>query len=82
MNTVDGFNNRRIFPRLTSLLTKDYFRYFQYQPSRPCPFWDPVAQGGRCTSSYCAVQSCAATDLPPGLSGQIAENGHTQVSYP
>lgn len=79
VDTVDGFNNRKIHPRLQSLLSKDYFRYFQYQPSRPCPFWDPVAEGGKCTSSYCAVKNCPPTDLPPGLSGQIAEHGHTQV---
>jgi hypothetical protein len=79
VDTVDGFNNRRIHPLLHSLLAKDYFRYFQYQPSRPCPFWDPVAEGGKCTSSYCAVQNCPATDLPPGISGQVAEQGHTQV---
>lgn len=77
VNTVDGFNNRRIFPRLQSLLAKDYFRYFQYQPTRPCPFWDSTVMG-RCTSAYCAVKSCPTTDLPPGLNGQIAENGHTQ----
>ena len=25
------------------------------------------------------MKSCSADDLPPGLNGQIAETGHTQV---
>jgi len=77
VDTVDAFNNLKIYPRLRSLLTKDYFRYFQYQPNKKCPFWDPSS--GKCKSSYCQVKSCSAHDLPPGLNGQMAEAGHTQV---
>ena len=40
VDTVDDFNNKKIFPRLKSLLAKDYFRYFQYQPNLKCPFWE------------------------------------------
>ena len=37
---MDDFNNKKIYPRLKSLMAKDYFRYFQYQPTKKCPFWD------------------------------------------
>jgi len=77
VDTVDAFNNLQIYPRLKSILAKDYFRYFEYQPNKKCPFWDPTS--GKCKSSYCQVQSCSTTDLPPGLNGQIAENGHTKI---
>jgi len=65
VDTVDHFNNAKIYPRLRSLLTKDYFRYFQYQPHKQCPFWNPSS--GKCSSSLCQVKSCSTTELPPGL---------------
>jgi len=77
VDTVDDFNNKRIFPRLKSLLAKDYFRYFQYHPYKKCPFWD--ATSGKCASNYCQVKNCATTDLPPGISGEIVEMVNTRV---
>jgi len=77
VDTVDDFNNRKIFPRLKSLLSKDFFRYFQYHPHKKCPFWD--ATSGKCSSNYCQVKSCSTTDLPPGISGEVVESGHTHV---
>ena len=53
VDTVDHFNNAKIYPRLASLLAKDYFRYFYYQPFKPCPFWE--ASSGKCSSSLCQV---------------------------
>ena len=55
VDTVDDFNNAKIYPRLASLLAKDYFRYFYYQPYKPCPFWE--ASSGKCSSSLCQVWS-------------------------
>ncbi|XP_023330464.1 ero1-like protein isoform X2 [Eurytemora carolleeae] len=77
VDTVDDFNNKKIYPRIKSLLSKEFFRYFQYQPHKKCRFSFPSS--GKCTSSYCQVKSCSADDLPPGLNGQIAETGHTQI---
>lgn len=65
VDTVDHFNNAKIYPRIGSLLAKDYFRYFQYQPHKQCPFWNPSS--GKCSSSLCQVKSCSTTELPPGL---------------
>lgn len=53
VDTVDHFNNAKVYPRLASLLAKDYFRYFYYQPFKPCPFWE--ASSGKCSSSLCQV---------------------------
>ena len=65
VNTVDDFNNKKIYPRLKSLVSKDFFRYFQYQPNKKCKFWD--SSSGKCASSYCQVKQCKTTDLPPGF---------------
>lgn len=68
VNTVDYFNNDKIFPRLKSLLDKDFFRYFEYNPNKKCPFFDEARQStDKCASPSCGVQSCAKEDLPPGL---------------
>lgn len=76
VDTVDDFNNQKIYPRLKSLMAKDYFRYFQYQPTKKCPFWD--SSSGRCASNYCQVKNCAATDLPPGIIGE--KSSHNKYS--
>jgi len=75
VNTVDDFNNRKIYPRLKSLVNKDFFRYFQYQPNKQCKFWD--SSSGKCASNYCQVKQCKTTDLPPGF---IEENREPSAS--
>lgn len=69
VDTVDHFNNEKIFPRLQSLLQKPYFRYFQYRDNKPCPFWN--ISEGKCASSNCVVKSCQPDEIPPGLKGDI-----------
>jgi len=71
VGTVDHFNNAKVYPRLASLLQRDYFRYFQYQPHKKCPFWE--ASTGKCSSSLCQVKSCPTTDLPPGILASVQE---------
>lgn len=74
VDTVDHFNNAKIYPRLASLLAKDFFRFFQYQPYKKCPFWDPSS--GKCSSSLCQVKSCSTTDLPPGIAAHLVDQNH------
>ena len=62
VDTVDHFNNAKIYPRLASLLAKDFFRFFQYQPYKKCPFWDPSS--GKCSSSLCQVETCFMFPAP------------------
>ncbi|XP_034253391.1 ero1-like protein isoform X1 [Thrips palmi] len=64
VDTVDHFNNMKIFPRLQSLLSADYFRFYKVNLKRDCPFW---TDDSRCAIRYCNVQACQEEDIPPGL---------------
>ncbi|KAK9883372.1 hypothetical protein WA026_001544 [Henosepilachna vigintioctopunctata] len=67
VDTVDNFNNVKIYPRLRSLLVKNYFRYFKVNLKKKCPFWE---DDSRCAIRYCSVQSCQADDIPVGIKGE------------
>ncbi|XP_046388501.1 ero1-like protein [Ischnura elegans] len=62
--TVDGFNNAKVYPRIRSLLMKDYFRFYKVNLKRPCPFW---ADDSRCAIRHCHVEKCPEEDIPVGL---------------
>lgn len=66
VDTVDDFNNVKVFPRLRSLLVKDYFRYFKVNLKTKCPFWH---DDSKCSMRYCSVQSCQEDQVPIGLKG-------------
>jgi len=72
VDTVDYFNNMKIFPRLQSLLQKDFFRYFKYNANRPCPFWNSSTD--RCKNPSCGVKPCSIDEIPPGLINDNNEN--------
>lgn len=55
MDTVDYFNNMKIYPRLQSLLVRDYFRFYNVNLKRECPFW---ADDSKCAMRYCHVKPC------------------------
>ena len=78
VNTVDDFNNKKIYPRVKSLVSKDFFRYFQYQPNKKCLFWD--SSSGKCASTYCQVKQCPTTDLPPGFMEEAINKVHDKYS--
>lgn len=67
VDTVDHFNNMKIYPRLQSILLKPFFRFFQYNPNKPCPFWDTA--NDKCASPNCGVKPCQPDEIPPGLKG-------------
>ncbi len=82
VDTVDHFNNARIHPRLMSLLSKPYFRYFRYNAHKPCPFW---REAGKCASENCYVRNCQEEEIPPGLKGErpasaAAPSNHNKYS--
>ena len=56
---VDIFNNNKIYPRMKSILSKNYFRFFKVNLKKPCPFW---ADDGGCAMKFCAVESCTEVD--------------------
>lgn len=61
----------KIFPRLQSLLQKDYFRYFRYNAKKPCPFWNNT--DGLCRFKSCGVEACTPEEIPSGLKSGIKE---------
>ena len=83
VDTVDHYNNMKIYPRLKSLLAKDYFRYFHYNPNKACLYWTESSSSGppeKCTSPRCGVQSCTPEELPPGLKGQVPKEDRKDCS--
>lgn len=55
VDTVDYFNNMKIYPRVQSLLVKDYFRFYKVNLNHECPFW---TDDSKCAIRYCHVQPC------------------------
>lgn len=67
VDTVDHYNNNKIFPRLKSLLVRDYFRFYKVNLRKDCPFW---ADDSKCAMRSCHVHMCEEKDVPEGLKGQ------------
>ncbi|XP_033221602.1 ero1-like protein [Belonocnema kinseyi] len=76
-DTVDYFNNMKIYPRLQSLLVRDYFRFYKVNLKQECPFW---ADDSKCAILYCHVQPCLDEDIPVGLKGEIPHHIHMNES--
>ncbi|XP_014253966.1 ero1-like protein isoform X2 [Cimex lectularius] len=66
VDTVDYFNNVKIFPRLLSLLRRDYFRFYKVNLNKACPFW---SDDSMCALKFCNVKPCKEEEIPPGLKG-------------
>uniref|UniRef100_T1JKR4 Uncharacterized protein n=1 Tax=Strigamia maritima TaxID=126957 RepID=T1JKR4_STRMM len=54
VDTVDHYNNNKIYPRL----------YFRVNLLRPCPFWP---DDSKCASEDCSIKPCEEEMVPPGL---------------
>uniref|UniRef100_A0A4W5QH64 Endoplasmic reticulum oxidoreductase 1 beta n=1 Tax=Hucho hucho TaxID=62062 RepID=A0A4W5QH64_9TELE len=55
IESIDVFNNFKIYPRIQKLTERDYFRYYRVNLNRPCPFW---ADDGHCSIKDCQVEPC------------------------
>ncbi|XP_014204852.1 ero1-like protein [Copidosoma floridanum] len=77
VDTVDYFNNVKIYPRLQSLLVRDYFRFYKVNLKRDCPFW---ADDSKCAIRYCHIKPCEDKDIPVGLKGEFSRNNHADES--
>ncbi|XP_059484734.1 ero1-like protein isoform X2 [Neocloeon triangulifer] len=77
VDTVDTFNNNQLYPRLNSLLSHDYFKFYKVDLGRECPFW---SDDSKCAIRYCHVETCGESDIPPGLKGG-AENVSKKNRY-
>lgn len=67
VDTVDHFNNIKVYPRLKSILNKDYFRFYKVNLKKECPFW---SDDSRCALRFCHVKPCLEDEIPPGLKGE------------
>jgi ERO1-like protein alpha len=66
---VDYYNNVKIYPRLKSLLTNNYFRFYKTNLHSECPFWKDVEF--QCAMKFCHVKACEDKDIPLGLKGEL-----------
>ncbi|CAN9506675.1 unnamed protein product [Ophioblennius macclurei] len=64
VETIDGFNNDQLFPKLQTLLESDYFRFYKVNLNKPCPFWKVESH---CGMRDCAVQPCPLNEVPEGI---------------
>ncbi|XP_063146602.1 ERO1-like protein alpha [Candoia aspera] len=64
VETIDTFNNYKIFPRLQELLQSDYFRYYKVNLKKLCPFW---SDSSHCGIRHCAVNPCPSDAVPGGI---------------
>ncbi|CAK1552601.1 unnamed protein product [Leptosia nina] len=61
VDTIDYFNNVKIFPRIQSLVSKDYFRFYKVNLKKECPFW---ADDSKCAMKYCHIKTCSKESVP------------------
>ncbi|XP_021122036.1 ERO1-like protein beta isoform X9 [Heterocephalus glaber] len=64
IDSIDNFNNYKIFPKIKKLQERDYFRYYKVNLKRPCPFW---AEDGHCSIKDCHVEPCPESKIPVGI---------------
>ncbi|XP_017019484.1 ero1-like protein [Drosophila kikkawai] len=64
VDTVDHFNNMKIYPRLQSLLVKNFFRFYKVNLKQECPFWP---DDSRCAIRFCQVENCEEQAIPQGI---------------
>ncbi|KAI3352671.1 hypothetical protein L3Q82_020128 [Scortum barcoo] len=64
VESIDVFNNFKIYPRIKKLTEKDYFRYYRVNLKRPCPFWP---DDGQCAIKDCHVEPCPESKIPVGI---------------
>ncbi|XP_061736736.1 ERO1-like protein beta isoform X1 [Nerophis ophidion] len=64
VESIDLFNNFRIYPRIKKLTERDYFRYYKVNLKRPCPFWP---DDGQCAIKDCHVEACPESKIPAGI---------------
>ncbi|KAM8710788.1 hypothetical protein ACLKA7_017423 [Drosophila subpalustris] len=64
VDTVDHFNNMKVYPRLQSLLVKNFFRFYKVNLKQDCPFWP---DDSRCAMRFCQVENCEEKAIPQGI---------------
>ncbi|GFR61471.1 ERO1-like protein beta [Elysia marginata] len=78
VETLDSLNNNKIYPRLKSLLARNYFRYFKVNLQKPCPFW---SDDSRCALKDCHVNVCQEDEVPIKTKKENNEHEHEKSKY-
>ncbi|XP_064079743.1 ero1-like protein isoform X2 [Macrobrachium nipponense] len=81
VETLNSFNNLKVFPRLNSLLSQNFFRYWKVNLNKECPFWE---DDSKCAIRFCSVQPCTnmselsrnckeseVPEVPDGIKGSV-----------
>uniref|UniRef100_A0A672N159 Endoplasmic reticulum oxidoreductase beta n=1 Tax=Sinocyclocheilus grahami TaxID=75366 RepID=A0A672N159_SINGR len=55
IESIDVFNNFKVYPHIRKLVERDFFRYYKVNLKRPCPFWPDE---GQCSIKDCHVEPC------------------------
>ncbi|KAK9543306.1 hypothetical protein VZT92_001096 [Zoarces viviparus] len=76
VETIDGFNNHKLFPKLQTLLESDYFRFYKVNLNKACPFW---RVGGGCGLKDCAVKLCSPNQVPEGIRSSSQDQCSAEV---
>ncbi|RXN01625.1 ERO1-like protein beta [Acipenser ruthenus] len=64
IESIDVFNNFKIYPKIQKLIERDFFRYYKVNLKRPCPFWP---DDGHCSIKDCQVEPCPESKVPVGI---------------
>ncbi|XP_076003052.1 ERO1-like protein alpha [Genypterus blacodes] len=73
VETIDVFNNERLYDKLQALLESDYFRFYKVNLNKPCPFW---TVNSHCGLRDCAVKPCSPNEVPQ----EIQSSSHNKYS--
>ncbi|XP_052275217.1 ERO1-like protein beta isoform X2 [Dreissena polymorpha] len=80
IDSLESLNNLQVYPRLDSLLARNFFRYVKVNLMKECPFW---ADDSKCAMKNCAVKTCTAEQLPYGLKNADGEcNKYAKEAQP
>ncbi|XP_038056793.1 ERO1-like protein beta [Patiria miniata] len=77
VESVADFNNLKIYERLRTLLTRNFFKFFKVNLDKTCPFWP---DDGSCALESCAVCPCPDDQVPCGLKDK-EEISHGKEKY-
>ncbi|XP_071963231.1 ERO1-like protein beta isoform X2 [Antedon mediterranea] len=75
VQSVDSFNNYKIYPVLRSLLESDYFKYYKVNLIKECPFW---SDNSKCKKEQCKVSPCKEEDVPCGLRTNLNKQNNSE----
>ncbi|XP_065318086.1 ERO1-like protein alpha isoform X2 [Gordionus sp. m RMFG-2023] len=75
LKILDFHNNYEIYPILSQLLVKPYFKFFKINLDKKCPFWP---DNKLCSSQYCFIKACDKDSIPAAL--RDTENNYNEFS--